>query len=196
MSSRFLTFNGHSEATLREKASKFIAFAFPIVDENGFKQRCAAIAKEHHASRHVCYAWVLGVDGSRTRANDAGEPQGTAGKPILRRLQQMNVTNAACVVVRYFGGTLLGKAGLIRAYGDAALLAIEANSIVEQVIKATFTLQCSYTQVEPMRAQVIALGGEVLNAEFSEHCTMRIALPLDEVQRFTEHARLAGCRVM
>src|SRR4029079_14834330 len=143
MSSRFLTLEQHSEATLREKASKFIAFAFPIIDEEDFKQRCAVIAKEHHARRHVCYGWALGADGSRTRANDAGEPQGTAGKRILRQLQKAHVTNASGMVVRYFGGTLLGKAGLIRAYGDAAQLAIAANRIIERVMKTVLTLECS-----------------------------------------------------
>ncbi|MCB0783756.1 MAG: YigZ family protein, partial [Flavobacteriales bacterium] len=131
----YLTLAEESGAQLREKASRFIAYAFPIADEDDFKQRLEALAAKHHDSRHVCYAWVLGAGGERHRANDAGEPNGTAGAPILRHLQGAGLTFAAVVVVRYFGGTKLGRGGLVRAYGDVAREAIAANRTVTGIVQ-------------------------------------------------------------
>ncbi len=104
---RYLTLATVSVGEHREKASRFIAHAFPISDEDDFKEKLAAIAKDHHSARHICFAWVLGETGDHFRAFDAGEPSGSAGKPMLRQLQGRDLTHSAIVTVRYFNGTLL-----------------------------------------------------------------------------------------
>ena len=182
----YLTLAEESGAQLREKASRFIAYAFPIADEDDFKQRLEALAAKHHDSRHVCYAWVLGAGGERHRANDAGEPNGTAGAPILRHLQGAGLTFAAVVVVRYFGGTKLGRGGLVRAYGDVAREAIAANRTVTGIVQEELRFRCAYDQVERIRQQVLDLGGVVVEQRFEADCDMRVTLPRNAVAGFRE----------
>jgi len=182
----YLTLAEESGAQLREKASRFIAYAFPIADEDDFKQRLEALAAKHHDSRHVCYAWVLGAGGERHRANDAGEPNGTAGAPILRHLQGAGLTFAAVVVVRYFGGTKLGRGGLVRAYGDVAREAIAANRTVTGIVQEELRFRCAYDQVERIRQQVLDLGGKVVEQRFGADCDMRVTLPRNAVAGFRE----------
>ena len=181
MTDRYRTISGEAQAVLRERNSRFIAIAFPIRDHEEFKQRVDAIAKEHHASRHVCYAWVIGNEGDHQRSNDAGEPNGTAGRPILNRILSMHLTYTAVVVVRYFGGTLLGKAGLIKAYGDAAQLALEQAPIEERVVRGTIDISCTHAQFEAIKREVIALQGEVEKSEFAAVVNAVIAVPLSKV---------------
>lgn len=196
MNDGYRTLAAESEGGYREKASRFIAHAFPIADEASVSTRCAAIAKEHHASRHVCHAWVLGEAGDRSRVNDAGEPPGTAGRPILRRLQAEGITFAAVVVVRYFGGTLLGKGGLVRAYGEAARAAIAANTIVERVLCDAVTVRCGYAQVEGVKNDVLAAGGTITATEYDVICTVRALAARAALGMLTERWRRAGADVV
>ncbi|MEZ4760477.1 MAG: YigZ family protein [Flavobacteriales bacterium] len=182
----YLTLAEESGAQLREKASRFIAYAFPIADEDDFKRRLEELAAKHHDSRHVCYAWVLGAGGERHRANDAGEPNGTAGAPILRHLQGAGLTFAAVVVVRYFGGTKLGRGGLVRAYGDVAREAIAANRTVTGIVQEELRFRCAYDQVERIRQQVLDLGGQVVEQRFGADCDMHVTLPRNAVAGFRE----------
>ncbi|MDX9750754.1 MAG: YigZ family protein [Flavobacteriales bacterium] len=174
---RYRTLAGEGHGQLREKASRFIGAAFPMGDEDDFKQRLQALVKEHHGARHFCYAWVLGDAGERHRANDAGEPAGTAGRPILNRAQALGLTYCGVVVVRYFGGTLLGKPGLVRAYGEAAALALEAAPVKEVVARGTVVVTCTYAQMEPVRNAVLGMEGEVLGMDLSDTCRLTLAIP-------------------
>ncbi len=192
---RYLMLARESEGHYREKASRFIGYAFPVADEKVFSERCAAIAREHHASRHVCYAWVLGAAGDRFRANDAGEPSGTAGRPILQRLRTAGVTCSAIIVVRYFGGTLLGKAGLVHAYGEAASLALGANTIIEHVLRDELNVRCSYAQLEQVRHDVVRCEGEVLNATYSELCSLEVSVARSERDAFIARWELQGATI-
>ena len=192
---RYLTLAAESEGQVREKASRFIGLAFPIADEDAFKARLNAIAREHFAARHHCYAWVLGVQGERSRANDADEPNGTAGRPILRQLQGASLTHAAIVVVRYFGGTLLGKAGLVHAYADAARAAIASNTIVERVITSELSAVCGYEQVETLRNEIVRCGGEVIESVFTDRCALRIAVPRSLAPALSASWRARGIAV-
>jgi len=192
---RYLTLAGESQGLYREKASRFLSWAFPIADEDGFRTRMEAIARAHHASRHVCYAWVLDVEGDRHRANDAGEPAGTAGRPILRRIQALGLTHCAVVVVRYFGGTLLGKAGLVHAYGEAANEALSHGTIIERVLLRELLVQCAYAQLEEARNEVMKVGGAVRDAVYGEPCELRVAVPLSMVESCTEKWRRQGITV-
>jgi uncharacterized YigZ family protein len=192
---RYHTLAGESEAVHREKASKFLAWAFPLANEAVFRSHLEGIARTHRSASHACYAWILEVDGSRSRANDAGEPSGTAGRPMLRQLQALGITFSAVVVVRYFGGTLLGKAGLVHAYAEAARLALANNVIVERVQLGELVIGCTYAQLEEVRTRVMRCGGEVRDASYADRCAMRVALPPGTIKDFTEHCERLGIAV-
>lgn len=194
-SDRYFTLAGKSTGEVREKASKFFAYAFPIVDEEDFKKQQAEIARAHHTARHICHAWVLGDAGEQYRALDAGEPSGSAGKPILRQLQGAGLTYCAIVVVRYFGGTLLGKAGLSHAFADAAKAALANNTIVERVVRVEMTVQCSYAQVEEVKRDVLVREGEVLQGNYMERCSLRVAVARSAVEELTEEWTTRGIAI-
>lgn len=178
---RYRTLAAESHGQLREKASRFIGIAFPIRDEDDFKQRLHAFTKEHHGARHFCYAWVLGDGGERHRSNDAGEPAGTAGKPILNRIQALQLTHCAVVVVRYFGGTLLGRPGLVRAYGDAAGLALAEATVKEVVARGQVIVTCTYAQMESVRNTVLGMEGEVIAMDLTDTCRLTVAIPRSSI---------------
>jgi uncharacterized YigZ family protein len=174
---RYRTLGSAGTGQLREKASRFIGIAFHMPDEDSFKQRMQEFMKEHHGARHFCYAWVLGEAGDRQRANDAGEPAGTAGKPIFNRIRSLDLTYCGVIVVRYFGGTLLGKAGLVQAYGEAAQLALLDASVTERIVRERVRITCSYASLEAIRNTVIQYEGEVLDSAFSDTVIVSAALP-------------------
>lgn len=129
-----------AQAELRERSSKFLAYVFPVVNEQEIKQHLANLRKEFPDATHHCYAWKLGTDDTHQRANDDGEPANTAGRPILRAIQSAGITNVLVVVVRYFGGKLLGVPGLIQAYGEAASEALNNATIIEKEICSFYHL--------------------------------------------------------
>lgn len=133
-SDSFYTIKLPAEGLLRDRGSKFLAYAYPVKTEAEIKDRLQALKKEHPSASHHCYAWRLGADKLAYRANDDGEPSNTAGKPILSQIQSKDLTNVLIVVIRYFGGTLLGVNGLINAYKIAAEDALAKSEIVEQFI--------------------------------------------------------------
>lgn len=133
-SDSFYTIKLPAEGLLRDRGSKFLAYAYPVKTEAEIKDRLQALKKEHPSASHHCYAWRLGDDKLAYRANDDGEPSNTAGKPILSQIQSKDLTNVLIVVIRYFGGTLLGVNGLINAYKSAAEDALAKSEIVEQFI--------------------------------------------------------------
>ena len=183
---RYRTLEGKSTGTVREKASKFIAIAFPISDQDAFKTTLQALQKQHPTARHFCYGRVLGTAGEDHRANDDGEPHGTAGLPILRRIQALELTFCGVIVVRYFGGTLLGKAGLVHAYGDAAQLALEAGIITGKVVMEQASVKVGYDRFEPIKAEVIACGGTILDTMFTDQCLIHFSVPIGTMARLEE----------
>lgn len=127
----YKTIKSLSQGVFKEKGSRFIAIAIPITDQVEIKPIIDSLRKEHHEARHHCFAYMLGQERNVWRANDDGEPSGTAGKPILGQINSFGLTNILIVVIRYFGGTLLGVSGLINAYRSAAALAIKNAEIIE-----------------------------------------------------------------
>jgi len=132
------TIEESSEGLYKDKGSKFISYAFHVVDVDQVKEIIQQIKKEHFSARHHCYAYRLGFSGEHYRVNDDGEPSGTAGKPIYGQLLSHELTNVLIIVVRYFGGTLLGVSGLINAYKSAALDVIVNSNIVLKIIELKF----------------------------------------------------------
>jgi uncharacterized YigZ family protein len=192
---RYRTIAGPGEGLVREKGSRFIGLAFAIGDEDMFRAHLEGIRKEHHAARHWCHAWVLGDSGDRFRANDDGEPAGTAGRPILQRIQGHDLTYAAVIVVRYFGGVLLGRGGLIKAYGAAAEAALQACTVVEQRVREELHITCSYDRVDSLRNEVISLDGLVLDTLFTDLCRVTVALPAGVCAESVDRWRAQGLTV-
>jgi uncharacterized YigZ family protein len=133
-SDSYSTIKSPNQTILKERGSKFIGFIFPVVNESEIKNQLLQLKKEHPNANHHCYAWRLGADKSAFRFNDDGEPSNTAGKPIYGQIQAKDLTNVLLVVVRYFGGTLLGVGGLINAYKTAAAEVVNSAVIVERFI--------------------------------------------------------------
>ena len=147
MSDTFLTIASESEGLYREKGSKFLSFAYPVNSEEAVKEKIDFLRKKYFDARHHCYAYRLGADGGRYRANDDGEPANSAGKPIFGQLTARGLTNVLVVVVRYFGGILLGVGGLVQAYKQAAADALSNAQIITDVITETHRLTFDYTNL-------------------------------------------------
>lgn len=192
---RYRTLRGKSEGTYRELASKFIGYAFSIADEGAFKAEAERIRKEHPSARHHCYGWVLNNAGDRFRANDDGEPNGTAGKPILRQLQAWELSYSAVVVVRYFGGKLLGKPGLIHAYSEAARLALGGANIIERVVMERSSIVCGYDRFDVVKSDILANEGAIVESTFTENCRVLLELPAGRIAALEGKWSLLGVRV-
>lgn len=144
MRTSYYTIANVSEGFIKERNSKFYAYAFPVKDAVDARAELDRLKEAYPDANHHCYAWVLGVDRIEERANDDGEPSNSAGKPILRQIQSKGITNTLVVVVRYFGGKKLGVPGLIEAYGEAAKLALESNKVIEKKVTVRFLISCQY----------------------------------------------------
>lgn len=140
----YKTIESTAQGVFKSKGSRFIAMAYPVSDLIEIKPILDKLRKEHHEARHHCYAYMIGHDRDIWRANDDGEPSGTAGRPILGQINSYSLTNILIVVVRYFGGTLLGVSGLISAYRSAAALAIENSSIIERTVQEFYEITFPY----------------------------------------------------
>ena len=172
----YLTLAKISEGLYKEKGSKFLAFAIPVSDLEEIKEILKEKRKEYHDARHVCFAYVMGEKGEETRANDDGEPSGTAGKPMLGTLVSKGVTNVLLVVVRYFGGTKLGTSGLINAYREACLDALEQNEVVEKIVESRCDIQFEYPFLNDVMRIVKEENATIISQNFDNDCTMRISI--------------------
>lgn len=143
-SESYFVIQEHKQVIYKDRNSKFLAYAFYVENETEIKQHLAALKKEHPSANHHCYAWQLGSVNVSYRANDDGEPSSSAGKPILAQIQSHNITNCLIVVVRYFGGTLLGVNGLINAYKQAAADVIKACVLVEKFILSEYSVEFDF----------------------------------------------------
>ena len=164
------------QAEFKDRGSRFIAYAFPINSVDEFKKCLADLKKEHPKAVHHCFAWRIGVDGNQFRVSDDGEPSGTAGRPILGQIDSKNLTNVCIIVVRYFGGTLLGVPGLINAYKTSATLVLQVVPITQKAITKQFSLQFDYTQMNDIMLVLKQLQVEILRQESQLFCQMTIAV--------------------
>lgn len=169
---------GESTGTYKEKGSKFIAYSQPVLDEIDFKEKINLIKKKHHDARHFCYAYRLLPKGTNYRYNDDGEPNNSAGKPILGQIDSFSLTYTLIVVVRYFGGTKLGVGGLIKAYREAAKDAISNNKIITKEITSTFIIKCNYSDMSFIMNLVKDLKLTILKKELEIHCKFEVECPI------------------
>jgi uncharacterized YigZ family protein len=172
----YLTIADASEGEYKEKGSKFLAYAYPIEDESELDLYLSLLHDEHPKARHFCYAYKLGMDQNRYRANDDGEPSGTAGKPILGQILSFELTNVLIVVVRYFGGTKLGASGLIQAYKEAAKEALQAATIIEKFISVTYILTFEYEHMGHVMNVLKETNAEISYKSFEDTCLVHISV--------------------
>lgn len=174
MNDEYKTIETASTGLFKDKGSKFLSYAFPVMNEEEVKEILQNLKKEHHSARHHCYAWRIGTEEITTRANDDGEPSSTAGKPILGQLQSFDVTNVLLVVVRYFGGTLLGTSGLINAYKNASIDALNNAEIVTKLIESDFELSFTYPLMNTVMQTIKQENLEIITTDFKETCKVWI----------------------
>ena len=170
----YKTIEAPSEGRYKEKGSKFIAFAFSVSNEQEIKEITSRLKKEHHAARHHCFAWRLGADYQLFRVNDDGEPSGTAGRPIFGQIQQSELTDILVVVVRYFGGVLLGTSGLINAYKQATAEAIASAVIVEKIIEEIIEINFEYLAMNDLMTVLKEFNLEPKESHFDLSCRVKI----------------------
>lgn len=181
MPSQYITIESPAASEFKDRGSKFIAYAYPIADVQDFKEKLAAIKKEHPKASHHCFAYRLGLDGTNFRVSDDGEPSGTAGRPILGQIDSKQLTNVLIIVVRYFGGTLLGVPGLINAYKTAAGLALQAATVVEKPVLFNYRIQFDYTQMNVVMKIVKQFDCVLQKQETQLFCVLRIGIPKNKL---------------
>ncbi|SNR15748.1 IMPACT family protein [Tenacibaculum jejuense] len=173
----YKTITKPSEETLfKDRNSKFFGYAFPVQTEDDVKKYLEEVKKKHHTARHHCYAWQLGTENIRFRANDDGEPNNSAGQPIYGQIQAFEVTNVLIVSVRYFGGVKLGVGGLINAYRTSAQLALEASEIIEKTIDVHFKLKFAYDLMNKVQRVIKENNLEILNQKLELDCEYIISV--------------------
>lgn len=186
MEDTFKTISKPSEGLFKEKGSKFISYAWPVSSEDEIREIIQTIRRDHHAARHHCYAWRLGHEKLLFRANDDGEPSSTAGKPILGQIQSFDLTNLLIVVVRYFGGTLLGVSGLINAYRNAALDAINQAEIVEKLVEQHLLIEFGYSVLNDVMKLFKDEKLPQNESVFDLNCRIKTQIRLRDLDRIEE----------
>jgi uncharacterized YigZ family protein len=182
----YKTIASPSTGLFKDKGSKFISFAFPVFNEEEIKLKIANLKKEYFDARHHCFAYALGIRGEPFRIFDDGEPSGTAGKPIHGQIRSFELTNVLIVVVRYFGGTLLGTGGLINAYKTAAADAIQHATIIEKTENSILNLNFKYEAMNDVMRILKDENIEQLNHQFGLDCTVDISVRNSKVVELQE----------
>ncbi len=165
----------------KARGSHFMAYALPIQDTNGFKERLNEIKKDHHKATHHCFAYRLGLDGNNYRVSDDGEPSGTAGRPILGQIDSRELVDTLVIVVRYFGGTMLGVPGLIHAYRSAAALALQMTPQIQRAVERQMIVRFDYTQMNAVMTLVKQCQCRILNQEIQLFSNMTVAIPMNRL---------------
>ena len=172
----YRTIDAPAEAQFKERSSKFFAYAYPVSSPEEAMELVEGLRKRYYDATHHCYAYRLGADGGVYRANDDGEPSGTAGRPILGQMLSAGVTYCLIVVVRYFGGTKLGVSGLINAYRESAAGALAAAKIVEKTVDTIFTVAFPYVCMNDVMKTVKEEQPRIVSQHFDNLCTMTLAI--------------------
>ena len=172
-----------AEGTYTEKRSKFLAFAIPVRSLDEIKEHLKAYEKKYYDARHVCYAYMLGAERTDFRANDNGEPSGTAGRPILGQINSFGLTDILIIVVRYFGGIKLGTSGLIVAYKAAAQEALNAAEIIEKTVDAQLSFAFEYPFLNDVMRIVKEDGPEIVSQDFDNDCRMTLRIRKSQAER-------------
>lgn len=172
------TILNESTGIYKEKGSKFLSFALPVRDEEEVKEIINQYKKQYYDARHVCYAYMLGAEREVFRVNDDGEPSGTAGRPILGQINSRNLTNVLVIVVRYFGGVLLGTGGLVTAYKEAASDALNQAEITEKTVDIIIDVEFEYPDIEVVMSTLKEVDANILKQDFQASCYIQFSVPI------------------
>ena len=187
MKDSYKTIEKASEETLfKDKNSKFYGNSFPVLNEGDVKLAIDNLKKKHHTARHFCYAWQLGTETIRFRANDDGEPNNSAGMPIYGQIQAFDVTNILIVSVRYFGGTKLGVGGLIQAYKNSAQITLEASIIIEKTIDVIYELNFEYDLMNKVMRVVKENNLKITDQKLELNCKFHVSVRKKEAKNIFE----------
>ena len=179
----YLTIAEPAEAIYKERSSKFLTYAYPVENEAEIKELLDALRKQYYDATHHCYAYRLGAHGELFRANDDGEPSGTAGKPILGQLLSANLTNCLVVVVRYFGGTKLGVSGLIQAYKESTAEVIAVSKIIEKTVDSIIKINFDYISMNGVMRVIKEMNPRIDEQVFDNLCSMTLRIRQSEEEQ-------------
>jgi len=183
VSDRYRTIAAPSEGLYKDKGSRFLSFAFEVDSPEQAMEQVNVFRKKYHDARHVCFAYSVGVEQPQTRAGDDGEPSGTAGRPILGQISSYGLNNVLIIVVRYFGGILLGTSGLTVAYKTAASESLAAATIVEKTLETTLTVSCDYLSINDLMKLVKEEKLPVSDPVYDQTCRFCIRCPQSDRDR-------------
>ncbi len=173
----YFTIDSEGFAEYKDRGSKFLAYAFPLKNKEDFKHRLQLLKKEHPKAVHYCFAYRIGYDGNNFRASDDGEPSGTAGKQILSQIDSKNLCDILVIVVRYFGGTLLGVPGLINAYKTATALALQCTHISQNPVELMHILQFNYPEMNDVMRILKQYNCTIYKNEMQLFCKIETGIP-------------------
>ncbi len=175
----YFTIAKEGVSDFRDRGSKFFGYAYPIVSVDEAKTRLQGLKKMHPKATHHCFAWRIGAEGETVRVNDDGEPSGSAGKPIEGQILSRKLTNVMVVVVRYFGGSLLGVPGLIQAYKTAAAEALDQCGVIEKNIEYAIRVQFDYTMMNDVQMLIRQYHCRIGGQDMGLYCTFEVLIPLE-----------------
>lgn len=178
-----------AEGIYKEKGSKFLSFAIPVCSVDDAKMVLQSFRANYHDARHICYAYVIGYPNSVVRSSDDGEPSGTAGKPILAQIQAKQLSDVMVVVVRYFGGVLLGTGGLVVAYREATVDALNNTTVYTKIVEQALTIQCAYPQLNEVMKIIKDNNLTIISQTLEISCTLKVQIRLSNFETITERLK-------
>jgi uncharacterized YigZ family protein len=192
----FKTIVTPAEGIYKEKGSKFLSFAIPVKDIEEIKDIIKDYRKRFFDARHICYAYMLGAERLDFRANDDGEPSGTAGRPILGQINSREITNVLVIVVRYFGGILLGTGGLITAYREAAADALNQAEILEKAVEEIVKIQFDYLQMNEVMKIIKDSDAHITNQKFDNECFITFSMSKSNYENTLNKLQKINCKII
>jgi uncharacterized YigZ family protein len=197
MKDLYKTISSNTKGQFKDRGSRFIALAFHVVSEDEIKEQITLLRKEYHDARHHCFAWRLGPDMERYRVNDDGEPSGSAGRPIFGQIQSRELTDILVVVIRYFGGTLLGVGGLINAYRSSTTAALDQATIIEKRVEKQMNLKFSYETMNAVMGIIKEFGLKPEHQHFDLNCSLSTRVWMRHISAVTERIeKIEHCKIV
>ena len=176
MSDTYKTIISEAEGLYKEKGSKFLSFAMPVSTAEQAKEIVKEYRKKYYDARHVCYAYMIGAERTDFRANDDGEPSGTAGRPILGQINSRELTNVLVIVIRYFGGILLGTGGLVVAYKEATADALNQTEIIEKTVDIRISISFDYVLMNDVMRVIKDVNAQITAQTYVNQCMMQLSI--------------------
>ncbi len=173
----YFTIESNAIAEYKDRGSRFLGYSFPLKETGDLKKHLQQLKKEHPKAVHYCFAYRIGIDGNNFRSSDDGEPSGTAGNPILGQIDSKNLTDILIIVVRYFGGTLLGVRGLINAYKTTASLVLQCTPIIQKAVEVVYEIHFNYTEMNDVMRIIKQFNCTVFSNEMQLFCKIKSGIP-------------------